>query len=229
MIAPAELTIYQRARAGRIPAADALALARFAAREPRYPLPEYGAPSTFTLPEYPGWTFRASLDYDEGYSLDDLGYGHFDAGREDWRTGYRHPTEPGAIPNPAAGDSRLGSRGDAFYVPSQDRAELTRYYNGPTYGASRSVALDLARAAERAELARVTDDYGPTVYVVSLAVMREGVTLGRASMGGVELAWSDVTRTNGHEYLAEVLDDLIPEALADGRATLARLAAGTED
>jgi hypothetical protein len=55
-------------------------------------------------------------------------------------------------------------------------------------------------------------------------VSRNGITLGRESVGGIEIAWSDVTRTDGSEYLAEVAEDIIPGAIDEAREALAGLA-----
>ncbi len=211
---------YARARAAGMPARHALGLARAVGTVERATLPDYGAPVTI---KRNGWTLRLSVDYDEGLDLADMGYGTFVAGAEDWR-GHVKPTQPGAIPNPRR-DSRNPSNGAAFYVPSQDRAEMVAYYNGPTFGASRAVALDLARAMEADELARATDDYGPTFYVLTVEAMRGGLVLGSASLGGCEVGWDDITRTDGREYLAESYDDLIAEAIGEARDALARLCA----
>lgn len=215
-----EQDIYQRARAEGIPAKSALGLARFVNAHKDDELPDYGSPVTI---ERDGFDLRLTLDYDEGMSLADFGYGTFEDGHEDWRTGYRKPDTAGAIPNTDR-DSRNPSGGAAFYVPSEKRDTVVRYFNGPTYGASKSVALDLAREQEQDELERaIGDGYGPSVYVLTVEAMREGVELGRAVLGGIELGWSKITRTDGREYLAECVDDLAPEAIEEARETLAKL------
>lgn len=218
-----DTAVYARARKAGIPASSALALARYVAQD-RDPLPEYGAPVTF---DRDGFAVRLSLDYDEGISLEDIGLGTFEAGSaDDWRQPDRYrPTTPGAIRNPRVGDSRLGRAGDRFYIPAQPRSERIDYYNGPTFGASKAVALDLAREAEDEEMRLATQDYGPAIYVLTVEASRDGVALGTASLGGCSVSWSDITRTYGEEYLAECFADLIPEAIADARATLASLCA----
>jgi hypothetical protein len=208
---------YQRARASGMRAVDALRLARWIT-EDRIEVPGYGQPVTI---ERDGFTLTLSLDYDEGITLADLGYGTFDDGREDWRTGYWHPTVPGAIPNPNR-DSRSPGNGARFYVPGDASSGWFDYCR--SQGMSKSVAWDAARQRERDEAKEVTWDYGPSVYVLTVKASRNGIELGRASLGGIEIAWSDITRTDGSEYLAEIADDLVPEAIADAREALAGLA-----
>lgn len=210
---------YRRARAEGTPAQSALRLARWITTVDRDALPDYGAPVTI---ERDGFDVTLRLDYDEGIDLSDLGYGRFLDGVEDWRTGYERRPEPDAIPNPYR-DSRNVSGGRHWYVPGEAGSLADRFDAYHKAGASRSVALDKARASLDAELRTVTDDYGPSVYVLRVTVAREGIDLGYASKGGIEIAWSDTTGTDGREYLAEVAEDIIPEAIEDAREALERL------
>ena len=207
---------YRRARAEGQRAIDALRLARWIA-QPKIDVPHYGSPVTL---KRDGFTITLSVDYDEGYSLADMGYGTFEDGTEDWRTGYWHAETPGAIPNPNR-DSRSPGNGARFYVPSEPLSAWADYAH--KHGASKSVALDDARERQQDEARRVTWDYGPAVYVLTAKVSRQGIELARESVGGIEIAWSDVTRTDGSEYLAEVAEDMIPDAIAAAREALERL------
>lgn len=208
---------YQRARADGQRAIDALRLARWIA-EPKIEVPDYGAPVTL---ERDGWTIRLSVDYDEGVTLADLGYGTFMEGVEDWRTGYERKPDPAAVRNPYR-DSRNVSNGDGWYVPGDTQSGWYDYCRKA--GMSKAVARDAARERAEAELRDITRDYGPSVYVLTATASRDGIELGRESVGGIEIAWSPITRTSGMEYLAEVAEDIIPEAIAEAEAALARLA-----
>lgn len=210
---------YQRARADGTPAAQAVRLARWIA-EDRIETPEYGSPVTL---ERDGFTITLSVDYDEGLTLADLGYGTFVDGREN-DAGYQSRPDPEAVPNPYR-DSRNVSNGAAWYLPGMGGTLAERAAYNHEHGASKSVALDLARESVNDELRHVTWDYGPSVYVLTVKASRNGITLGRASLGGIEIAWSDVTRTDGSEYFAEVADDLIPEAIDEAQEALKGLVA----
>jgi hypothetical protein len=155
-----------------------------------------------------------------------LGYGRFVRG---YRSDYND--YPSARPHPDAVRNPKGSNRDGtdWYIPDDTMRARAKYYNGPTYGASRSVAWDLARADIEDELSRLTSDYGPTVYVLIVTASREGIELGRDVLGGVEVAWDPITRTHGDAYIAETLREMAGQAIEDGRANLARLtAAGKE-
>lgn len=206
---------YRRARLAGYRAADAIRLARWIAEDRLSIEPD----SPLTI-ERDGFDVAITARADEYVDLADMGYGTFEDGREDWRSGYWHAESPGAIPNTNR-DSRSPGGGSRFYIPSQDRAELVAYHRKA--GASKSVALDLARESEAAELAALSE-WGPAVYVLTVKASRNGITLGRASCGMIEIAWSDITRTDGTEYLAEIADDLIPEAIAEAREALKGLA-----
>jgi hypothetical protein len=215
---PYDAPTYRRARDAGHTAKNALALARWIAA-PKIELPDYGRPVTI---ERDGWTITLAADYDGDMSLADLGYGRFLAGVEDWRSGHEQRPEPDAIPNPYR-DSRNVSGGDGWYVPGEagSLAERADYLHKA--GASKSVALDEARAMLAEEVRYVTRDYGPSVYVLTATASRKGIRLGTASVGGIEIAWNDITRTSGMEYLAEVAEDIIPEAIAEAEAALERL------
>ncbi len=205
--------VYRRARADGQRAIDALRLARFIAAD-RIETPDYGRPVKL---DRDGFTLTLTLDYDEGMNLADLSYGRFLSGTEDWRTGYEYKPDPDAIPNPYR-DSRNVSNGDGWYVPGDASSGWYDYCRKA--GMSKSVAWDAAREREREELRYVTADYGPSVYVLTVTASRNGIDLGSANVGGIEIAWSDVTRTDGSEYLAEVAEDIIPEAIAEAREAL---------
>lgn len=211
---------YARARAAGYAAKDALRLARWIA-EDRIETPDYGSPVTI---ERDGFEVELSLDYDEGMTLADMGYGSFEDGPEDYRSGYQQRPSPEAIPNPRR-DSRNPSGARAWYIPGDMGGieEHAAYHR--KQGASKSVALDMARADMDAELRTVTWDYGPSVYVLTATASREGIELATASVGGIEIGWSDLTRTDGREYLAEIADDIIPEAIEEANVSLARLVA----
>lgn len=215
-------TIYDRARAAGIPARYALALAR----TDHHPLvPDYGSPVTF---DRDGFTITATLDYDGGMTLADLGYGHFLDGSEDWRTGYERRPDPDAVPNPHR-DSRNPSNGAGWYVPGAAGTLRERYaeYRRDEYGMSRAVAWDKARESVEDELRTVTDDYGPAAYVLRVEASRNGIDLGSASLGGIEVGqWDPITRSHGEAYLAEAMDDIAPEAIAEAREALAGLLEG---
>lgn len=210
---------YARARAAGSRAIDALRLARWITEE-RTPTPDHGRPVTI---ERDGFTVTLSIDYDEGMSLADMGYGRFLDGRGN-DAGYQSRPDPDAIPNPYR-DSRNVSGGDAWYIPGEAGSVAERAAYHRKAGASKSVALDMARETLAEELRYVTDDYGPSIYVLTATASRNGIELGSASVGGIEIAWSDITRTDGSEYFAEVADDLIPEAIADAREALKGLVA----
>lgn len=209
---------YARARADGMRAKDALRLARWIA-EDRIEVPDYGSPVTL---ERDGWTITLRADYDDDAdTLSDLGYGTFLDGIEDWRTGYEQRPDPAAIRNPYR-DSRNVSGGRSWYVPGDIQSGWYDYCHKQG-GMSKSVAWDAARERVLAELRDITTDYGPSVYVLTVTVSRAGIKLGSASVGGIEIGWSDITRTDGREYLAEVAEDLIPEAIEDAESALARL------
>lgn len=213
---------YERARKAGAPARYALALARSVAqRNDDDELPDYGHPVTI---ERDGWRLRLSVTYDDGMTLADLGYGRFLAGVEDWRTGHEARPEPDAIRNPYR-DSRNVSGGLAWYVPGDMGSMAERAAEYRKHGTARGPAWEAARESVEAELCTVTEDYGPSAHVLTVEAMRNGIVLGTASLGGCEVGWSDVTRTDGREYLAESYDDLIAEAIADATATLASLCA----
>lgn len=92
-------------------------------------------------------------------------------------------------------------------------------------GMSRAVAREYARKRHAEQVREDTED--TTYYVVKVTASREGVTLGRAALGGVGIAYDPITRTDGEWYLDEAAAELIPEAIEDARATLARLCAST--
>lgn len=210
---------YKRARAAGIRAQAALRLAQWIA-EDRIELPDYGSPVTI---ERDGFDITLSLDYDEGLSLADLGYGTFLDGIEDWRSGHEQKPDPEAIRNPYR-DSRNVSNGRGWYLPGMAGTLAERFAEFHKMGASKSVALDEARASLNAELRTVTWDYGPSVYALTATASRNGIDLGSSSVGGIEIAWSDITRTDGTEYLAEVAEDIMPDAIAEAREALAGLA-----
>lgn len=208
---------YQRGRAAGMRAGDALRLARWI-KAPRLDIDI----DRTTTTNRDGFELRIRAESDTFVDNADLGYGTFEDGTEDYRTGFYHPDTPGAIPSENR-DSRSQGGGARFYVPGTPRAERIAEYQ--RNGASRSVALDMACRDEADELDRLTTDYGPLVVVVTVTAHRAGVELGSASAGGIELAWSDITRTDGTEYLADVAEDLIPEVIDEARETLAELAA----
>ena len=213
-MAPYDADTYRRARAAGTPAKYALQLARWIVAD-RLDI-DIDRPLTI---ERDGFTVTLKATSDSYIDLEDLGYGRFEDGTED-DEGYEHPDTPGAIPNPNRDSRNIG--GDSrYYVPSIPRADrITEYRRA---GMSRSVALDAARADETAELDRLSS-WGPMVVVLAATVYRAGIELGSASVGGIELAWSDITRTDGSEYLAEVADDIIPEAIDEAKEALERLA-----
>lgn len=216
--------IYQRARAANYPASASLAIARSVARD--VDVPEYGAPISFARE---GFDIVASLDYDD-LELDDLGYGTFYGFPSDYRrldiySEYgREPNLgwPNAVRNPYR-DDRNASGGAAWYVPGMagSLAERKREYSRMGY--SRSMAMDMARESVEDELRRVTDDYGPSVYVVTVIATRHGIELGRAVLGGVECTYDPVTRDYGRAYLWGTIEEMVPEAIAEARANLSEL------
>lgn len=97
---------------------------------------------------------------------------------------------------------------DPPYGEDEAYAELRRA------GASRSVASELA--AERARRWRHYVVHDLYAMVATVTAAREGVELGSASLGSVDLEF-------GTDMPREYFDDLAGEALEEARATLARL------
>ncbi len=214
---------YDRARAAGIPASSALRLARWAVAPLPGDVPQYGA--SVEWPERDGFALTLSVTYDEGLTLQDMGYGTFLDGAEDWRTGYERRPDPDAVPNPHR-DTRNPSNGAGWYLPGDAGTLRERAIEYRRMGYSRGPAWDKARESMDAELSTVTNDYGPAIVVLTVKASRNGITLGRASLGGIELGWDPITRTSGDRYLADAAEDIIPDAIADAREALAGLTEG---
>lgn len=211
--------VYGRARAAGIPARSALAIAR-QWTEARGVDVWPGSP--VELEPRDGYRVRVRMEYDEGTTLADIGYGTFLDGREDYRTGYTRRPDPDAVPNPHR-DSRNPSGGAPWYLPGDGGTLRERAAEYRRAGVARGPAWDRARESIADELRTVTWDSGPSVYVVIVDAIRAGVVLGTASLGGVVLGYDPITGGNGSEYVAELLTDMIPEALDDARATVAAI------
>ena len=211
-----DVSIYHRARRDGTPAASALRLARWVAAD-RLDVPLPGErPLTI---ERDGFTLTIRSQYDESPHRDEfdgtIDWGHWsdDAGR-------RVP-DALAPAYPVEITTRDGIAWFVSGVPIDDRID---YYR--RHGASRSVALDAARADVRAEAKAYDGTDGPTVLGVIVKASRAGVALGESSCWGIEIAWSDVTRTDGSEYLSEVAEDMAAEAIAEAETALAALLEG---
>jgi hypothetical protein len=213
---------YRKARAQGTPARYALTLARMA--EAPCPLDfttDRRGRETATI-ERDGFRIVVTVEPDEYVSLDDLGYGHFSGSRSDWRdTGWQSRPEPDAI-RVHNGNERDGN---TWYVPGQSLAEAFETYHGRYYGASRAVALDMARERAKAELRSVDPgQYGPDVRCVKVTVYRKGIELAEESVCGVEIGDdAGIVPNMDERWLAEAANDLIPQALDNARAALADL------
>jgi hypothetical protein len=202
---------YRRARAEGgaypVPARYALAVARARRTDPMAALgldelADYPDPGdAIAAGRRDGFDLRVVIDYDY-LSLDDLGYGRFEEGTA-------RPS-PDAIPFSPSGYN--APRGTHWYIPSEPMAEVVGYFSRA--GASRSVAREYARAMiER----QAHDAEEASAYVVGVTASKMGTELARATLGGWE---------PGDEWqlsLAELLPDLIDEAITEARATLAEL------
>lgn len=204
--------IYARARAQGLPAKYAAQIARPV--EPPIPGFDISGPGEVFEFEQDGFDIRVQTQYDEGLSDEDIGYGRFvfaDRYNEDKR------------PDPEAIPVRYNQHTEAkWYVPQSPLREVWEYEHKA--GASKSVALDLARARQEAELQScLADGYGPDVRVVTVTVSKAGVELAEESVGGVEIGWDPITQTDGSRYLAEVARDILPEALEQAREALPKI------
>lgn len=205
--------IYQRARDKGFPAK----LAASFARPVEGPTLDWqGNPGDSVTFEHEGFDVRVYTNYDEGLSDEDLGYGR-------WVWTERYADWPERRPEPEAIAVPYNQHTEAkWYVPSQTLAEVAAYEH--KRGASKSVALDLARARQKAELEDVLGNgYGPEVRIVKVTVCKSGVSLAHDTVGGVEIGWDPITRTDGTRYLAEVAYEMLPEVIEEARDKLAEL------
>lgn len=186
--------LYRRARAKGYSAQQAL---RVAKAKPAIELEwqDYDSRATF---ERDGFTFRVEVQPDDT----DMS----------WLGEFTDTYEDGAVKNPEHGYTRHVYE---WFVPTYTYDERVR--DNRAAGCSRGVAHELARESI-AKDARMAVDY--TEYVVALHVEREGIELASAYLGGV--GFSDNYIEN-QGYVAEVVEELVDEAIEEARATLARL------
>lgn len=210
---------YARARERGIPARYALDLARFAVRPLMLQWTTDRHGNRTARGHHSGFDVRIRTvpDY-ETNPLEDIGA--IDWGRYSDDAGRTVPERPVRDAYPVKITTRSGP---AWYVSDTTLASRVAYHR--ERGASRAVALDMARADVRAEAAPWNGADGPYTVGVIVEAYRADVLLGSASVWGVTADWNDLTRTDGTRYVEEVALDLIPEAIADATASLARLCA----
>lgn len=212
---------YRRARERGIPARSALALARWAVSPPAFDWQSDRNGNDVARFARDGFdiTLRTQPDYESG--------GVEETGALDWG---RYSDEAGRkVPDPPVRDAypvEITTRdGIAWYVSSETLASRVAYYRKA--GASRAVALDMARADVRSEAEPWDGQDGPQTVGLTVTASRAGIELGSASLWGIGVGWDDVTRQyQTHRWLDEIAPDLIDEAIEDAKASLARLQTG---
>lgn len=217
----AAFVAYRKARAQGMDARYALTLARMAQSPPALTFsPDARGRERATI-ERDGFRIVVTVEPDEYVSLDDLGYGRF-LGSEGRDEGYQRRPEPDAI-RVHNGNERDGN---TWYVPGFGGESFDAVIGGyRKAGYSRAVALDMARERAKAELRMVDPGrYGPDVRCVKVTVYRKGIELADESVCGVEIGDDDgIVPGMDDRWLAEVADELIPQALDAARAALAEL------
>lgn len=157
-----------------------------------------------------GFTMHAWIEYDEGLTLDDMGMGTLDEerGGDRWAQ---------AVFASSQGYSRTTGDNANRWYHLQDAQGLFDYYRKD--GASKATADAWVReAAERG--AGDLNDANP--YIIIVTAEREGIELGRASLGGYGLDPDDF---DYDRQVATAIEEsgMADEALDEARATLARL------
>lgn len=210
MNATLDRATYQRARAQGTPARYAATLARWAATPPEleWTTDRSGFPAARLSRD--GYDIRVRCEPD--YESDPLE----GVGALEWPARWADPdhTPPGTV--------KVRTRNGYAYwrseTPFADRvADFRRR------GYARGPAWDAARADLEAEAKAVDGQDPPSSYGVIVTASRAGVELGSASVWGVSADWDEITRDDGTRYLDETARELIPQAIEDARASLARL------
>jgi len=108
-----------------------------------------------------------------------------------------------------------------FWDPPERFADTLAYFRKA--GNARHVADVLTRAQVR-DTWRAAEDYTRKggSYVVTVTAYRRGVELGRSSCGGVDFSGNE-TAAEARVTIESMARDLIPEAVAEARATLLEL------
>lgn len=212
------LNEYRRQRRGDgmpMAARDALNMARYRTKD----VDDYGwavesdprtyAGEALTL-QRDGFTIRATWTYDEGMSLDDMGYGTFDQerGADRWAVPM-YQSSQGITPT-------TGDHANIWYHPMYSGDDWYAYAR--KRGASRQTADEWTRAAAERE-ARLAAE--ATEYVLTVTASRADVELGTSSLGGV--GFDDDYDTA--RQVAAVIEEngMIAEAITEARATLRAL------
>lgn len=109
-------------------------------------------------------------------------------------------------------------RGDVCsFVPAEKFANLVKYYRD-NYGRGTGYFRAIQQRKSELQEARGIVRNDRAQYVVSVEVSLNGIELGRACLGGVDIADDD-------SYLSEVARELIPEALDEAKKMRAKLCA----
>lgn len=113
-----------------------------------------------------------------------------------------------------------------WFVPAVPASDHYEWLHGHG-GMARGPAHDEANRLVRDEMERARGDQ--CEYWVKVTAYREGIELGSASLSGIDLG--DIYDYRGgwdlaRVYVADVLRELVPEAIAEAQGALARLCAG---
>ena len=160
----------------------------------------HGETGTWTTDD--GWTMRVRLEPDTCADL------------PDWLGEFVDRRTPDAIPSPRA-HAPAAFQTAAWFVPSEPVEAIRATLSGLGYG--RGVAETMARAQVR-DMAQAACDYAPFVVVVTAS--REGVELGSAVVGGMDVGDAYAPYD---AYVLETIADLAREAITDACGALERL------
>lgn len=197
--------VYDRYRKQGHGARDSLSLARMTSRSLEYDWDHsYGAEVATATFEHEGFDVKVKVDYEQYVSS-------FPEPTED-DTGIRNP--------------RFKWTGDSWDTRHTERyltlesgntvRELAEYYNKA--GQAKHAAWEAARISlnEEAE-AYFRDDYAQ--YVIGVEVSFDGVVVGQADVGGVELDDEQSTEAGVEDIVRQ--DGLLDEAMSEAREALA--------
>lgn len=207
-------------------AVGAVRLARWRMTEPELPFTGWDDSWKLDL-ERDGFKVRVRVDYDYDASLTDW-MGTF----TDEDTGVKNP-QAWYLRDAQCSSFRQDDRG-VYLARLRDRYGYIDLAKGYRYqdhrdwarsaGMSRSTADEYAREHVARDVAMMTDE-GASIVSIVVHAYREGIELGSASLGGIDLAdWSTPHHAEDNaRWLSEYALELIDEGVEHARESLARL------